>query len=74
MFIFWDIKKAFNKVPRPAMWDVLARFGCPEHFITPIRALHHGMVGRVCHQSILSDPFPITSRLKQGCVQAPTCF
>jgi len=74
MFIFWDLKKAFEKVPRPAMWAVLARFGCPEDFITLIRALHDGMVGRVCHQSIPSDPFPITAGLKQGCVLAPTCF
>jgi len=25
MFIFWDLKNAFDKVPRPAMWAVLAR-------------------------------------------------
>jgi len=47
MFIFWDLKKAFDKVPRPVMWAVLARFGCPEDFITLIRGLHDDMVGRV---------------------------
>jgi len=74
MFIFWDLKKAFDKVPCPAMWAVLARFGRPEDFITLICALHDGMVVRVCHKSILSEPFPITGGLKQGCVLAPTCF
>ena len=74
MFIFWDLKKAFDKVPRPAMWAVLARFGCPDDFVMLIRSLHDGMVGRVCHQKALSDPFPITGGLKQGCVLAPTCF
>jgi len=34
----------------------------------------YGPVGRVCHQSILSEPFPITGGLKQGCVLSPTCF
>jgi len=68
------LKKAFDKVSRPAMWAVLAHFGCPEDFITLICALHDGMVGRVCHQSILSEPFPITGGLKQGCVLAPNCF
>jgi len=29
------------------MWAVLARFGCPEDFITLIRGLHDDMVGRV---------------------------
>lgn len=74
MFIFWDLKKAFDKVPRPAMWAVLARFGCPPNFVKLVRALHDGMVGRVCHQNSLSGPFPINGGLKQGCVLAPTCF
>ncbi|XP_076061565.1 uncharacterized protein LOC143037317 [Oratosquilla oratoria] len=74
MFIFWDLKKAFDKVPRPAMWAVLARFGCPPDFVTLVRALHDEMVGRVCHQNSLSEPFPINGGLKQGCVLAPTCF
>ena len=74
MFIFWDLKKAFDKVPRPAMWAVLDRFGCPPDFITLIRALHDGMFGRVCHQNSLSDLFSINNGLKQGCVLAPTLF
>lgn len=74
MFIFWDLQKAFDKVPRPAMWATLSRFGCPEHFVSLIRSLHDGMEGRVCYQGSLSDPFPITGGLKQGCVLAPTLF
>ena len=74
MFIFWDLKKAFDKVPRPAMWAVLARYGCPPDFVKLVRALHDGMVGRVCYRNTLSDPFPINGGLKQGCVLAPTCF
>ncbi|XP_045101450.1 uncharacterized protein LOC123498409 [Portunus trituberculatus] len=74
MFVFWDLKKAFDKVPRPAMWAVLARYGCPPDFVKLVRALHDGMVGRVCHQNSLSGPFPINGGLKQGCVLAPTCF
>ena len=57
MFIFWDLKKAFDKVPRPALWAVLARFGCPPGFVTLIRGLHDGMFGRVLHQGTLSDLF-----------------
>jgi len=59
MFIFWDLKKAFDKVPRPAMWAVLARCGCPEDFITLIRALHDGMVGRVCHKAFSQTLFQL---------------
>ncbi|XP_068236943.1 uncharacterized protein [Palaemon carinicauda] len=74
MFIFWDLKKAFDKVPRSAMWAVLKRYGCPPDFFKLVRALLEGMVGRVCQQNCLSDTFPINGGLKQGCVLAPTCF
>ncbi|KAK3870093.1 hypothetical protein Pcinc_024644 [Petrolisthes cinctipes] len=50
------------------------QFGCPPDFVTLVRGLHDGMVGRVCHQSSLSGPFSINGGLKQGCVLAPTCF
>ncbi|XP_068206293.1 uncharacterized protein [Palaemon carinicauda] len=66
MFIFWDLKKAFDKVPRPAMWAVLKRYGCPPDFVKHVRALHDEMVERVCHQNSLSGPFPINGGLKQG--------
>ena len=56
------------------MWMVLRRLGCPEHFVGLVRALHEGMSGRVFHDSRLSEEFPVTSGLKQGCVLAPTLF
>ncbi|XP_076039003.1 uncharacterized protein LOC143024118 [Oratosquilla oratoria] len=72
--IFYDLKKAFDSIPRSAMWQVLERFDCPEKFTTLIRSLHDGTLGRVQHQTGLSEPFPITGGLKQGCVLAPTLF
>ena len=74
LYIFWDLKKAFDKIPRPAMWATLRRFGCPLHFINLIRGLNDGMLARVCHRESLSDSFDVTGGLKQGCVLAPTLF
>ena len=71
---FSDLEKAFDTVPRPAMWMVLKPLGCPDRFVALIRALHDGMVGQVSHQKNISEEFPITNRLKQGCVLAPTLF
>ena len=34
---FYDLEKAFDSVPRPAMWKVLA------HFISLVQGLHDGM-------------------------------
>ena len=73
-FVFWDLKKAFDSVPRPAMWATLKRFGCTDHFTDLVQALHDGMTGRVVSNSSVSDSFPITTGLKQGCVLAPTLF
>ena len=56
------------------MWAVLQRFGCPRRFVDLIQALHDGMTGQVCQQNKISDEFPITHGLKQGCVLAPTLF
>ena len=72
--VFYDLEKAFDTVPRSAMWKVLKRFGCPDHFVNLIQALHDGMVGQVSHQGNISEEFSITNGLKQGCVLAPTLF
>ena len=73
-FIFWDLKKAFDKVPRTALWAVLARYGCPPHYVSLVRALHDGMFGRVQHQGSLSDPFAINEGLRQGDPLASVAF
>ena len=72
MQIFRDLRKAFDKVPRPAMWLTLAKFGCPDRFINLIRALHDGTTVRVIQQGNVSEKFEINGGLKQGCVIAPT--
>ena len=53
MQIFWDLRKAFDKVPRPAMWLNLAKFGCPDRFINLIRALHDGMTASVVTSKVM---------------------
>jgi len=74
LYIFWDLKKAFDKVPRPAMWATLSRFGCPPLFVALVRELHEGMKARVSVAGTLSDAFSVTGGLRQGCVLAPTLF
>ena len=39
-FIFFiDLKKAYDSVPRAAMWHVLAKYGVPDVLISVIRSL-----------------------------------
>ena len=39
-----------------------------------IISFHEGMIGTVQYDGSSSDPFPIKSGVKQGCVPAPTLF
>ena len=71
---FVDLTKAFNTVSRDGLWKILARLGCPQKFITILRQLHEGQQGQVKHNGSLSDSFPISNGVKQGCVLAPTLF
>ena len=69
-----DLTKAFDTVSREGLWRIMAKYGCPEKFITIVRQLHDGMLARVQDSGESSDPFPVSNGVKQGCVLAPTLF
>ena len=52
----------------------MEKFGCPTKFIAMVRQFHNGMLARVRNGGEVSDPFPVTNGVKQGCVLAPTLF
>ena len=52
----------------------MAKFGCPAKFIAMVRQFYDGMLARVQNDGEFSDPFPVTNRVKQGCVLALTLF
>ena len=72
--LFVDLTKAFDTVSRPGLWAILSRLGCPAKFVSMIKAFHEGMMARVTENGAVSDPFPVTNGVKQGCVLAPTLF
>ena len=71
---FVDLAKAFDTVNRDGLWKNQARFGCPPKFLTIRHHLHEGQQGQVKHNGSLSDSFPISNGVKQGCVLATTLF
>ena len=72
--VFIDLTTAFDAVNREALWDVLARYGCPPKFIQIIRLFHDDMTGQVLSNGDRSDHFTISNGVKQGCVLAPVLF
>ena len=71
---FVDLTKAFDTFSREGLWKIMAKFGCPTKFIAMVRQFHDGMLAWVKNDGEFSDPFPVTTGVKQGCVLAPTLF
>ena len=71
---FVDLEKAFDSVPREALWLVLGKLGCTEKFVRLLRLLHDDMQCCVAVDGDQTDFFPVTCGVKQGCVLAPTLF
>ena len=45
--LFIDLHKAYDSIPRQAMWKVLAEYNIPTVMINLLRSLHECMVGQV---------------------------
>ena len=71
---FFDLKKAYDSVPRDALWCLLGKWGFPAKMVNIIKQLHFGMEASVRINGVLSDPFSVSNGLKQGCVLAPFLF
>ncbi|KAI8510866.1 hypothetical protein Bbelb_117820 [Branchiostoma belcheri] len=71
---FIDLTKAFDLVSRQGLFTLLQRIGCPPKLLRMISSFHEDMYGTVQYDGSSSDPFPIKSGVKQGCVLAPTLF
>lgn len=68
------LTKAFDTVSREGLWQIMAKFGCPDIFVSIVREFHDGMMVSVCENGEYSDEFAVTNGVKQGCVLAPTLF
>ena len=71
---FIDLTKAFDTVSRTGLWLILERLGCSPEFLQMVIQLHENQRGKVRLNGDLSEPFPISNSVKQGCVLAPTLF
>ena len=71
---FVDLTKAFDTVSRKGLWLIMKRLGCPQKFLNMVIQLHEDRHGQIRLNKNLSESFPITNGVKQGCVLAPTLF
>ena len=72
--IFVDLKKAYDSVPREALWAALKKFGIPDQLVTIIRSFHENMKAKIRVDGELLDEIEVENGLWQGCTMAPTLF
>ena len=72
--LFVDLRKAYDSVPREALWQVLERCGVPPKMLKVVKSFHVGMQAMVRVGDSMSDSFELSNGLRQGCTLAPTLF
>ena len=72
--LFVDLKKAYDSVPRKALWCVLEKYGVPPTMVSVIRFFHQDMTAVVRVGNDLTEDIEVTNGLRQGCTLAPTLF
>ena len=72
---FIDLVKAFDSVPREALFNVLLRFGLPKHFVNIVLRLHTDAVMKF-KISDLADDADVDSMIgvRQGSCEGPVLF
>ena len=72
--VFVDLRKAYDSVPRDALWMAMKKLGVPESLIKIVRSFHEGMEARVRVGEELLEEIEVKNGLRQGCTMAPTLF
>ena len=72
--LFVDLRKAYDSVPRSALWAVLKKCGIPPTMLSLIRSFHEGMCAEVRIGGKYTNSFNVNRGLRQGCTLAPTLF
>ena len=72
--VFIDLKKAYDSVPREALWMALEKLGVPEQLTDLIRSFHQGMKAKIRLEDEVLEEIEVNSGLRQGCCIAPALF
>ena len=71
---FIDLTKTFDFVSRDRLFKTLKKIGCQSTLLSKISYFHENTLSTIHFDCTSSQPFTITSGVKQGCVLAPTLF
>ena len=72
--LFVDLKKAYDFVPRQALWLVLEKYGIPPLLVRLIQLLHDGIEVKVFVDVTTTPMIELNNGLRQGCTIAASLF
>ena len=70
--LFIDLRKAYDSVPRQALWHCLEKYGILPRMVNIIRSFHEGMQTSVSVNGENTPEFEVRNGLRQGCTIAPS--
>ena len=70
LFIFIDLREAYNSVPHEALWKVLGKLGIPEVLNNFVRSFHENMTAQIRLNGELLEKIDVNNGLRQGCIIA----
>ena len=69
-----DLKKAYPRVSKPALWKLLTRYGMKGPCLDTLMDLQEGTEYKVRGQDGLSEPWTPARGLREGCSTSPILF
>ena len=73
-FAFWDLEKAYDRIDRDAMWNVLRLNGIGGRLLRGVKSLYVASKACVWVRNEVSEWFPVRVGLRLGCVMSPWLF
>ena len=70
---FMDLVKAFDRVPRELLWEILLKFGVPPKIVSLLKCLHARVVVKFSVDGIIHTLLSIIG-VKQGDILGPILF
>lgn len=71
---FIDLEKAFDRVPRQKLFEILSEYGIRGSLLEAIKSIYVGSKAAVRIDGELSEAFEVNEGVRQGCCLSPLLF
>ena len=71
---FIDLEKAFDRVPRQKLFEVLGEYGIRGNLLSAIKSIYVGSKAAVRIDGEMSESFEVNEGVRQGCCLSPLLF